>query len=624
MGHPGGCSGRIVSYDLRRKTATDLGWNEEFVSYIGGRGLAAFLLYKLLPPGVDPLSPDNLLIFSAGPFVGTKVPFSSRWSVTAKSPLTGITGSGNGGGKFAPALKWSGLDALIISGRATSPAYLLIDNGQFFLKDAVHLWGRSPEETAREIRSEMDVSAKDPHVAIAAIGRAGEEGVPLAVILSDDHSGGRGGLGAVMGSKNLKAVVVRGHGKPQVFDPSALNNLARDMTDRLMAQKSYPAFIKYGSSVALKDRYGVLGGFLMRNGQEGLCPHLDHIDGDAVYPYIWPAESCFGCPMPCTHYFSVEEGRHAPVNGRGIQAATGLGLGVQCGMTEIEAILKAHARLNHFGLDLISTPSIVAFAMECFQRGIIGKETTEGLDLSWKSANDAVLQLIELMGQNEGFGALLNRGVKQLSEMWGERTRSFALQVKGLETTNVDARVFPTWGLMYAVSSRGADHCRALCFAEMRGMGPEELIRISGTVDAGNPLTIRGKGKLIAYFEDIRALADCLELCKFATQGSLGYPESLAEVFYAVTGLKWTGEELRMAGERVVQMERLFNLREGLRPEEDTLPERFLSEPVPNGPAKGRVVPLAPMLNEYYEARDWDRETGRPSIERLRQLRMKQ
>jgi aldehyde:ferredoxin oxidoreductase len=572
MSPPGGYWGRIARYDLTGETVTDLDWNEkEFLPFIGGRGLAALLLYRLLPPGTNPLSPENLLIFAVGPFVGTKVPFSSRWSVAAKSPLTGITGSGNGGGNLGPALKWAGLDALVISGKAAHPSYLFVDNGEFRLRPAGPLWGKSPEETSLAIRSEIGVSAGDPHVGIAAIGRAGEEGVGLSIILSDDHSAGRGGL-------------------------------------------------KYGSMSALRDRYGVLGGFLTFNGQKGSCPHLDHIDGDAMYPYLWPSESCFGCPMPCTHYFAVEEGKYGPVKGRGVQAATGLAFGAQCGMTEIEAVLKAHARTNYYGLDLISAPVVIAFAMECYQRGIIGSDITEGLDLSWANANHAVLESIELMGQNEGFGRLLNRGVKALSEEWGEESKSFAFHVKGMETTDADPRVFPTWGLMYAVSSRGADHCRALCFAEMGGMPEDVLKKIAGTAEPADPNGIKGKGKVVAYCEDMRALADSLELCKFATQGHLGYPENLTDPFYYVTGLKWSAEELRLAGERIVQLERLFNLREGLVPGDDTLPQRFLSEPVPDGPGKGRVVRLGPMLEEYYQTRGWDQETGQLLPERLKTL----
>ena len=228
------------------------------------------------------------------------------------------------------------------------------------------------------------------------------------------------------------------------------------------------------------------------------------------------------------------------------------------------------------------------------------------------------------MGQNEGFGRLLNRGVKALSEEWGEETKAFAFHVKGMETTDADPRVFPTWGLMYAVSSRGADHCRALCFAEMGGMPDDVLKKIAGTTEPADPNGIEGKGKVVAYCEDMRALADSLELCKFATQGHLGYPENLTDLFYYVTGLKWSAEELRLAGERIVQLERIFNLREGLTVGDDTLPQRFLSEPVPDGPGKGRVVRLAPMLEEYYQARGWDRETGQPSLERLRTLNLKQ
>ena len=263
MNTPGGYWGRIAHYDLTQKAVKDLSWNEEeLLPCVGGRGFAALLLYKLLPPGVDPLSPDNVLIFAVGPFVGTKVPSSSRWSVAAKSPLTGLTGSGNGGGNFGPALKWAGLDALVISGKASRPSYLFIDNGEFFLKSADHLWGKSPGETSLAIRSEIGASEGDPHVGIAAIGRAGEEGVALSIILSKDHSAGRGGLGAVMGSKNLKAVVVKGSRKVEVVDPQALNMKSKADDGWYDGTEPLPGrFIKYGSMSALRDRYAVWAGF---------------------------------------------------------------------------------------------------------------------------------------------------------------------------------------------------------------------------------------------------------------------------------------------------------------------------------------------------------------------------
>ncbi len=616
---PGGYAGRIARFELTHQALSELPWKEgEILPVIGGRGLAASLLYRLLPLGVNPLSPENLLIFAVGPFAGTNVPFSGRWSVASKSPLTGITGSGNGGGNFGAALKCAGLDAVVISGKAGSLSYLLIDEGRFSLRGADHLLGKSPEETAFAIRSEIG----DPSVGVAAIGQAGEEGTLLATILSDHHAAGRGGLGAVMGSKNLKAVAVRGNRKVNIFDQPTLDRMARGIVDTLVTQKYYASYLKYGSSSAVKNRYGTLGGGLAFNGQNGVCPHLDAIDGDSLFPYLSGSESCHSCPVPCSKSFTVKEGKYAPVKGKGVQTATAIGFGIQCGMSDIAAMLKAHARVNHYGLDLISAPVVIAFAMECYQRRIISKESTGGLDLSWENANDAVLESIELMGQNEGFGKTLNRGVKALSKEWGEETRAFAFHVKGLETTPVDGRVYPSWALGYAVSSRGGDHMRSYSLAEFGELTDELVERIAGTKEAADPRGTKGKGKMVAYFEDVRALADSLPLCKFPARGHFGFPENLTGLFRVVTGLDWSADDLRRAGERIVQMERLFNLREGLTPADDTLPERYLSEPVHDGPAKGRVVNLAPMLEEYYQVRGWDRKTGRPRADRLRDLKL--
>lgn len=304
MSTPGGYVGRIGIYNLEKKVFEEFSWREEeLIPFIGGRGFAGYLLYKLLPPETDPLSAENLLIFASGPFVGTKVPFSSRFSVAAKSPLTGISGSGNGGGNFGPALKWAGFDAFIILGKAPSPSYLLIENGSVFLRPADHLWGKSPQETSSLICTEIGSRINDPHVGIVSIGRSGEIGVPLSVILSNDHSAGRGGLGAGMGSKNLKALVVKGNKKIKVFDQSNINRKVKEIIEVSIKEDKYSRFIKYGSISAVRERYGVLGGFLTYNGQKGECPHLDQIDADAIYPYLWLSESCFGCPMPCHHYF---------------------------------------------------------------------------------------------------------------------------------------------------------------------------------------------------------------------------------------------------------------------------------------------------------------------------------
>jgi aldehyde:ferredoxin oxidoreductase len=617
----GGYSGRIVRYDLTKENSLDLPWKkDEILPVIGGRGLIALLLHSLLPPGVNPLGPENSLIFANGPFSGTNVPFSGRWSVGAKSPLTGFLSSGNAGGRFGTVLKWAGLDALVLCGKASARSYLLVDQGRLSLRPADHLWGKSPEETTFAIRSEVG----DPRAGVVAMGKAAEEGSLLTTLLSDHHAAGRGGLATVMASKNLKAVVVRGTKKPEVFNRSGLNQKIRDFIDKLPGEYFYNNYIKYGSSSAVGKRYQALGGGMPFNGQSGVCPHFESINNDAVFPYLYPDEICFSCPMPCFKGFSFEEAEGA-WKGAGVQTGTMMGYGVMCGMTDIRAILKAHIRTNDYSLDLLAVPVVIAFAMECYQKKIIGKDITEGLDLSWDQANKAVLACIELMGQNQGFGKLLNRGVRALSQEWGEETKPFAFHVKGMECTSTDGRVFPAWGLGYAVGSRGADHTRAYCPVEFGEFKDKEEVveKIAGTREAADRLGIQGKGRMVAYFEDMRAIADSLELCKFPTRSHLGLPERWTGIFHDVTGIDWTAEELIQAGERIVQLERLFNLREGLVPADDTLPERFLKEPIPDGPSKGRVVDLRPMLQEYYQTRGWDPETGKPSPEKLEKLGLK-
>lgn len=612
-----GYGGRVALVDLTAGRVTTEPTDEYPIeAVLGGRGLAHMLLQAHLPARVDPLGPTNVLVFAPGALVGSHVPSAGRWSVATKSPLTHLLGSGNAGGSWGLALKWAGFDALVVKGQANAPCYLHVRDGEIEICSADEVWGLDTREVVTALRA----AHQDPQLQVAAIGMAGERLAPIANIIAEERAAGRGGIGAVMGSKRLKAIAIHGDRGIRIAEPQRLNDLVATAVEELRLQKFFASYRRYGSSGAVRDRYGTLGGLLPYNGQQGEYPHLERVNGQVLADgYLLRSRACPGCPVGCLKVFAVRNGPYAGTWGEGVQTATMIGFGARCVMTDLAAVLRAHALVNLYGLDLISTEAIIAFAIECYQKGIIGPEDTGGLALSWEN-DAAVLRLTELMGRREGIGDLLVLGVRQLGRRWGPAAEGAALHVKGLELTAVDARAFPAWALMYAVSSRGADHMRAYCLTEFGEFPDEVVARMSGTPEAVQRFGVEGKGRLVACFEDLRAMADCLGLCKFVARGNYMFPERLVDLVRATLGRRLEAEELRLVGERVVHWERLFNLREGLRPADDTLPPRMLQEPIRGGPVDGHVANLTPMLNEYYSVRDWDPTSGWPSEGKLRQL----
>lgn len=614
-----GYAGRVAIVDLSSGAVTLQPTCEYPVdAYLGGRGLAHALLDAHMPVGADPLGPDNVLVFAPGALVGTNAPAAGRWAVAARSPLTGLIGSGNAGGFFGVSLKWAGFDALVVKGQAAMPSYLHVRDGEIRIEPADKLWGLDTREVVPAIRA----AHGDPGLRVAAIGPAGEKLAPIANILGEERAAGRGGVGAVMGSKKLKAVAAHGTMGVRAADANKLNSLVVDLVDQLRHQSFFANYRKYGSSGAVKNRYGPLGGMMPYNGQQGVYPYLDEVNGHVMVDrgHVVRSHACAGCPVGCLKVFGVTEGPYAPTWGEGPQTATFICFGARCVMTDVAAVLKAHAIVNTYGLDMISTDGIIAFAFECFEKGIITTKDTGGLELNWGD-DGAVLKLIELMGRREGFGELLSLGVRELARRWGPEAERAALHVKGMEMTPVDPRGFPAWALMFAVASRGADHMRAYVLTEFGEFPDETVARLAGTPKAVERFAVEGKGRLVALFEEARALVDCLGVCKFVARGTVyGFPEHMTGLVEAVLGRRMTSEDLRQVGERVMNAERLFNLRHGLTAADDRLPARFLEERLSEGPAAGRVVDLEPMLAEYYAARGWDRATGHPSAEKLSAL----
>lgn len=593
---------------------------EHLYRYVGGRGLGTKLLYDLLPQHTDPLSPENLLILTVGPTCGTFLPGTSRWNVTTKAPLTGMLGSGNAGGSWGSELKWAGYDGIVIRGKAQEPSILVITDDHIELVPAGEIWGKNTWETEDDIRSIL----KDPDYKVVSVGPPGEHLVPIANLICDKvRAAGRGGVGAVMGSKNLKAIAVKGTGGVSLHDPEEVKSIALDLLERATTDPAWTAYTRNTSMNAFLNRYAKNGGLGVKNHQASVYEYMDQINHEVfIEKYKNRAKTCQSCPLCCSHVYAINEGKWKGVIGEAPQSATLQGFGARCLLSDYGAILLGQTLVDQYGLDMLSTEAIIAFAFECYQRHLITAEDTGGIELAWGNA-DAVHTLIHLMAHNKGFGKLLGRGVKAMASEIGGGSENFALHVKGQEITNTDPRAVKSWGLAYAVSSRGADHMRAYAMVEF-GNFPEEKVRqVLGddkTFAELEQYGYKGKGKLVAYFENLRALNDSLEMCKFFYRNDWTFEESIARIYSAVTGMKMSPDEALLAGERIVQLERLFNLREGLKVEDDTLPPRIINEPLINGPAVGEVCDPTFMLKEYYGIRDWDMNDGYPSNARLQKL----
>ena len=614
-----GYAGKIGIVDLTQNHTTSIKTDERLINtYLGGRGFVTKFLYDLIPDGADPLGPDNVLVFAAGPLNGTLSPTGGRWMVGAKSPATGILVSGNGGGLWGAEIKWAGFDAVVIKGAAKAPCYLMITDDRIDIVPAQDLWGKDTWETEDMIQARHG----DPQIRVMSIGLAGENMVPMASVFSEKvHHGGRGGTGAVMGSKNLKAVAVRGTRGVSIADPKALIAETKKINAIIKTESQYPIYTKFGSPKNTTG-YAKLGGLTARNGQNGTFDGFEKIEAENFYNQTklkGHSKACFSCSMPCFHQHLVSEGKYAGTFGSGLQNSTIQCFGSKVGNDNPAALFAFHIAANRYGLDEISAGLAIAFAMECYQREIISLKDTGGLELQWGN-DEAILGLLKQMARAEGLGKILGQGTQRAARHIGGDSERFALQVKNLEISTVDPRVFPAWALGYAVASRGADHMRAFPTWEFGGTSEADLLKIIGAPATGDRSSTANKGRGVAFSEDIRAVTDSLQMCKTFSARKIGMPETILDLLNAVTGRNWTENQLLQIGERINNLERLFNLRHGLKPSDDTLPARMLEEPLPDGASQGMVVELEPLLEDYYRSRGWQRDTGYPSQEKLREL----
>jgi aldehyde:ferredoxin oxidoreductase len=563
---------------------------ETLHQYVGGRGLGAKILYEEVSPQVQPLNPENKLIFTVGPLTGTRVPTSGRFSVTTKSPLTGTIFDSNSGGIWGVRFKRCGFDALIVEGKSPLPVYLTIQDDQLAIKPAHALWGLDVPSTTALLLAEEGEKAS-----VACIGPAGENLVKMASIMNDIFRAlGRGGVGAVMGSKNLKAIVVNGSQQVQVADQEKLDFVLYETNKWLKAIPITSQGLPEFGTAVLVNLFNELGIFPTRNFQAGQFAGAEAISGETLAETLTVKKrGCYACPIQCTRVTMVK-GQES----EGPEYETLWSLGAQCGIAHLETIVEANMLCNRLGLDTISTGVTLGCAMELAQRGLLDSGLNFG-DV------EKLIPTIESIAYRRGLGDELAEGSRRLAEKY--HAPQYAMQVKGLEFPAYDPRGVKGMGLAFATSNRGACHLRAYM------VGPE-ILGVPKMVDR---FATGGKAGLTINFQNANAAMDTLILCRFI--GLAVSEEYFARLLSAVTGVSYQPQDLHLTGERIWNLERLYNLREGFTFADDNLPERLLSEPLPEGPAAGHTVDLQPMIKEYYRFRGWD-SMGVPSAKKLAQL----
>ena len=597
-------AGKILRVNLTTGKVSEEPLKEDMVkAFIGGRGLGAKYLFDEISPGIDPLSPENILIFMTGPLNGLPVPCAGKHVVISKSPATNTFLDCYAGGFLGAELKFAGFDGIIIHGKAENLSYLLITDGKVEIKSAEYLKEKPVDEVTEMLKEENRIS----DLIVAAIGPAGENLVGMACITNDlHHQAARGGIGAVMGSKNLKAIAVKGTKDLNVPDIDKFFEVAKEAIVEAIKNPEHEWALLGGTPeiVDLSQEVDVLP---TRNFQYGEFEKANEINWEAIKNKIFIKKvACFSCPLGCRNLVEVKEGPFKGIILEGPEYETLALTGSNCGISDLNAVAKFNLLCDFLGLDTISTGNVVAFAMECYEKGLITKEDTDGLELTFGNV-DAYIRMPELIAYRKGIGAILADGVKIAAEKIGKGAEKYALHVKGLEYPGYDPRGSIGMALAYATADRGACHLRSWVIAK----------EAFGDLD---PFTPEGKAAEVIDDQDRNSIKWSLILCDFYAADY----NIMVKLLSAATGAKSSENELKLIGERIWNLTRAFNVREGFTRKDDTLPPRMLKEALPSGKGKGHritKVDFEKMLDEYYSLRGWTKD-GIPTLEKLKELRL--
>lgn len=612
-----GWAGTILSVDLTSRKIEKIPLDKELASnYVGGRGTNVRILYDQVKPGSDPLGPENRLIIGSGPLSGTMLP-AGKTNITALSPMTGILGDANGGFHFSPELKFAGYDHIVFSGKAEKPVYLWIDDDKVEVRDARHLWGQLIHVARNMIRRELG----DPRIQTVCIGPAGEKLVRLANVMVGDGSCSRTGMGAVMGSKNLKAVAVRGTKGVKVAQPELFMTLAKDLTQRQFRSPNYPGISTYGTTRLLNfwQRYRTLA---IRNTQQtGSWAGAQELSHETLHKrYFTKDYACFACPISCHTRWEIKDGPYAGEKGPFVEVGPICTWGPILDNSYAPSILKATSLCNQYGMDVMNCGELMAAAAEWYQRGLITKADTDGIELEWGNY-EAFLKMIPKIAERQGIGDLFAEGALRAARKIGRGAEQCLTHCKGATCMGTDSRYSKTWQLGLAVATRGADH--------LRGATQGAIKDYAGTEEMEKQLYVEGQGKAVYDTQILTTLADSLEICKFSTQrvGMAMSVKDMADLLSAATGMSGVDEDsLRTAADRIWTLERAFLVRQGVTREDDTLAGRWTEEPAHGGPLDGiphNQEKWDRLLDEYYEFVGWDKKTGAPTRAQLESLGLK-
>jgi aldehyde:ferredoxin oxidoreductase len=612
-----GFMGKILRVDLTRGDLTEEKLSEDMArKYLGGVGIATRYLFDEVPKGADPLGPENRLIFFTGPLTGTTSPSSSRYSVVTKSPLTGIWGQANSGGSFGPALKKSGFDGIIFEGIAPRPVYLKIEAGKAELCDAGHLWGKIVPDTEDCLKSDLGDG-----FTIACIGPAGENLVKYAAIMNNKHrAAGRCGVGAVMGAKKIKAVAVSGKAAVKLANREGFKEKAKKLYELINESILKIGFETFGTAM-VADMVNVKGGYPTRNWQAGEFDNIESTNAQAISAKVLTSRvNCFACPIACGRGSEIQEGPYKGRKGEGPEYETSNTMGAQCGVADINTVTMANYLCNEYGLDTISAGSTIAFAMECFEKGLLTREDTGGLEINFGDGA-LVVKLVQMIANREGLGDLLAEGTLRVAQKIGHGSEKFAMNVKGLELPAYDPRAAKIVGLSFVTANRGGDHVTSQVYAPTFIDAPILLVEDSHIQDPY--AVVPAEAKILMDMENGSTVFDCIGGCKFF--GLLLYAQDYVDLITHATGWDFSIDEFRKGGERVYNLIRAYCVREGITRGKDILPARLMEEPLPSGSAEGMVLEradLETLKDAYYEYRGWDIKTGKPTPERLAALEL--
>jgi aldehyde:ferredoxin oxidoreductase len=601
----GGNTGKTLLVDLSRDKIITEPTNEEFAAtYIGGSGYACRLALDHLTASTEPLGPENVLIFATGPLVGTAAPDMGRHVVCARSPLTRLWGESSSGGIFGAKLKFAGFDVVVVKGRAAKPTYISVKDGKAELRNAKQLMGEDTQSTQALIKEELN----DRTASVSCIGKGGENLVKYAAIMNDwNRAAGRTGLGAVMGSKNLKAIAVSGQERVPIADPEEFMKASSSAFKYIKESGLAETFRALGTSGAI-PYMNELGELPSKYFTVGSFDEADKIDGTEMKQTILTGTSaCFGCPIRCGRVITINGGKYATGKTDGPELETLVGFGSNLMCTSMEGISYANELCNRFGIDTISCSVTIGLAYYLYEKGVLTKKDTGGLVLNWGEIDPAI-ELVKMIAERRGIGDLLAEGTREMAKKFGVEEE--AMHVKGLEIPFHDIRGVSGLAVSYAVSPRGACHNFSVLYLVEMGQTLPELGLVSE-----DRMSNDGKAELAFNSENFRAVYSAMQMCMFANPPV----EDIVSMLSLCTGLKVAPQDLLKIGERIIMAKRVMNLRLGLTPKDDTLPKHAL-KPLAEGPTGGNVPDLNRQLKEYYALRGWDPITGHPSKERLQEL----